>query len=206
MKFGYARVSTREQHLEQQIDALMNYGVEHKNIYREHVSGQKSKRPQLDDLLDSLRTGDELVCWKLDRIGRNYIHLEQTIRGLDERGIKLVSLTEAVDTTTPSGKLFYRMMSIFNEFERDVIIERTLAGMARVKKSGKRIGRSYSDSPILMQRVIDAKLGGATPAQIKEQYKKAAKLSDQTIYRWSKEYRERKPELMAHLSKAKDSE
>jgi len=185
--FGYARVSTREQHLGQQLDALETHGCD--KIFQEKVSGQRSSRPALRSLLDSLREGDTLVCWKLDRIGRDYLHLEKTIRQLEADGVQLISLTENVDTSTPSGKLFYRMMSVFAEFEIDVTRERSAAGVDRARKAGKRIGRSYSGDRKLMELICNALIAGATVPQIKVMYKKAP--SSPTVYRWKKKLRER---------------
>lgn len=203
MIIGYARVSTREQHLGQQIDALNEYGCE--KVYTEKVSGQSSKRPVLESVIEALRDNeDTLVFWRLDRVGRDHIHLEQTIKALDERGITLVSLKENLDTKTASGKLMYRIMGVMATFELDLICERTEAGMNRARSEGKRIGRTYSESPILMWRCIQYKMAGYTPAKIQKKFPKAP--SDQTIYRWTKKWKERDPDICAHLAKVEKTE
>jgi len=103
MKIGYARVSTREQHLEQQIEALEKYGCD--RIYTEKVSGQSSKRPMLNQVMETLREGDTMVFWRLDRVGRSLIHLEQTITELKSRGVNMVSLKENLDIESATGKV-----------------------------------------------------------------------------------------------------
>jgi DNA invertase Pin-like site-specific DNA recombinase len=139
MKIGYARVSTADQHLRMQEDALKNAGCE--DIYADVISGVKSKRPGLDKALSYLREGDTLVVWKLDRLGRSIQHLIQTIKALQDKKINFKSLQENIDTVTSGGKLIFHIFSALAEFERDLIQERTQAGLKAARARGKMGGR-----------------------------------------------------------------
>jgi DNA invertase Pin-like site-specific DNA recombinase len=139
MDIGYARVSTGEQTLDLQLDALGKAGCG--KIYQETASGAKAERPVLQDVLGYLRAGDTLVVWRLDRLGRSLKHLIETVSLLAERGIGFKSLTEQIDTTTPGGKLVFHIFGALAEFERDVIRERTQAGLAAARARGRLGGR-----------------------------------------------------------------
>ena len=139
MKIGYARVSTKEQSFDLQLDALRKAGC--KKIYQETVSGAKAARVQLDLMLDNLRAGDVLVIWKLDRLGRSLRHLVELIHGLMEKGVGLKSLNDPIDTTTPQGRLSFNLFASLAEFERDLIRERTQAGLSAARARGRRGGR-----------------------------------------------------------------
>jgi DNA invertase Pin-like site-specific DNA recombinase len=139
MKIGYARVSTKEQSFDLQLDALRKAGC--KKIYQETVSGTKAARLQLDLMLDNLRAGDVLVIWKLDRLGRSLRHLVELIHGLMEKGVGLKSLNDPIDTTTPQGRLSFNLFASLAEFERDLIRERTQAGLSAARARGRRGGR-----------------------------------------------------------------
>jgi len=141
MLLGYARVSTDDQNLEPQIDQLIAAGVDPSNIYQEHVSGAKTKRPELQNLMRAMRDGDILVICKLDRLGRSTMDLLKIADQLKERGIELRSLSDCIDTTTPAGKLLYTMLAAFAEFERNLISERTKAGLKAARARGARGGR-----------------------------------------------------------------
>lgn len=117
MKFGYARVSTHEQILDLQIDALKAAGCE--RIYQEKASGSKAERPELMRMLDQLRTGDTVIIWKLDRLGRSLAHLIKLVSDLEDQGVGLLSLNDPIDTTTPQGRLVFRIFASLAEFERD---------------------------------------------------------------------------------------
>jgi DNA invertase Pin-like site-specific DNA recombinase len=125
---GYARVSTTDQHPRLQVDALERAGCY--RVFTETASGARSDRPTLGQVLDQLRPGDTVVVWNLDRLGRSLRHLVDTVTGLAERGIGFCSLREAIDTTTPGGKLVFHVFAALAEFERDLIRERTSAGLA----------------------------------------------------------------------------
>src|SRR6476619_1771940 len=139
MDIGYARVSTGEQTLDLQLDALQQAGCG--KIYQETASGAKADRPVLEDVLSYLRPGDTLVVWRLDRLGRSLQHLIAVVAGLEERGIGFKSLTEQIDTTTPGGKLIFHVFGALAEFERDLIQERTQAGLAAARARGRMGGR-----------------------------------------------------------------
>lgn len=137
---GYARVSTAEQNLDLQIEALQKIGC--LKIFTDIASGAKSDRPGLEEALNYLREGDTLVVWKLDRLGRSLAHLLQVIESLSQRNIQFKSITDsAIDTTTPSGQLMLSMIAALSEFERNLIRERTKEGLAVAKARGRKGGR-----------------------------------------------------------------
>lgn len=136
---GYARVSTDEQNLDLQIDALMEAGC--KRVFRDVGSGSLKHRPELGACFDYLRTGDTLVVWRLDRLGRGLKHLIEAIDGLHTREVGFRSLTEAIDTTTPAGRLQFHIFGALAEFERELIRERTRAGLAAARARGRLGGR-----------------------------------------------------------------
>jgi DNA invertase Pin-like site-specific DNA recombinase len=139
MLIGYARVSTLEQRLDLQQDALRDAGCE--RIFTDSVSGAKNERPGLSQALSACRAGDILVVWKLDRLGRSLSHLVETVQALAERGIGLRSLQEQLDTSTSGGKLIFHIFASLAEFERDLIRERTNAGLAAARARGRKGGR-----------------------------------------------------------------
>ncbi|WHY65368.1 recombinase family protein [Neobacillus sp. SuZ13] len=146
MKLGYARVSTDDQDMLMQFEALKAAGVKEDNIFKEHVSGMKKDRPELKRMLEYAREGDEIVVFKLDRISRSLKHLEELVEEFQTRGIDFISLREKIDTTTAMGKLFFRVMGAIAEFERDVISERTKEQLAAKKKNGIKLGRPVVDN------------------------------------------------------------
>jgi len=140
MLIGYARISTIDQNLNLQLDALKAAGCE--NIYQdEGISGVNAKRPGLTRALKHLSRDDVLVVWKLDRLGRSMRHLIELTTMFDDKGIGFRSLSDAIDTSTPGGKLYFHLMGAFAEFERNLISERTKAGMAAAKARGVKMGR-----------------------------------------------------------------
>jgi DNA invertase Pin-like site-specific DNA recombinase len=136
---GYARVSTTDQHPQLQVDALQHAGCY--RILTETASGARTDRPVLEQVLDQLRPDDTLVVWKLDRLGRSLRHLVDTITSMTDRGVGFRSLQEAIDTTTPGGKLVFHVFAALAEFERDLIRERTAAGLAAARARGRHGGR-----------------------------------------------------------------
>lgn len=138
---GYARVSTEEQSLALQVDALKRAGVLDDDIHVEKVSGAASKRPMLDWALKCLRPGDTFVVWKMDRIARSLVDLLRRMKQIDDAKAGFKSLTESIDTTTPGGRLVMHVMGAISEFERDLIRERTRAGVAAAKARGQRVGQ-----------------------------------------------------------------
>ncbi len=139
MKLGYARVSTNDQNPQSQIDELTRYGCD--KIFVEHASGAKVDRPELNNLIEFARDGDTIVVWKLDRLARSLKQLIKTVEHLEDRQIGFVSLTEAMDTTTPGGKLIFHVFGALAEFERGIITERTCAGLKAAKARGRLGGR-----------------------------------------------------------------
>jgi DNA invertase Pin-like site-specific DNA recombinase len=142
---GYARVSTTDQNPDLQIDALKAAGCS--RIFTDKASGALDRRPKLDQVLDHLRAGDTLVVWRLDRLGRSLRHLIDTVGQLAERGVGFRSLTEGIDTTTPSGRLVFHIFGSLAEFERELIRERTNAGLAAARARGRKGGRPVSMTP-----------------------------------------------------------
>jgi len=157
MKFGYARVSTEEQNLDLQIDALIKIGVLEKNIVLDKVSGSTSVRPNFERLLNKLREGDELYVWKLDRMARSLIHLTKLLNEFKEEGIAFKSITEPfIDTTnkSPHSGFLINMFASLAEFERDLIRERTKAGLASARARGKVLGHPRGLSAKAKQKAI----------------------------------------------------
>jgi DNA invertase Pin-like site-specific DNA recombinase len=141
MLVGYARVSTQDQDPALQLDALSGAGCE--RVFTEKASGASRDRPELKAALSYLRKGDSLVVWKLDRLARSMRQLIETVAMLEERGIGLRSLTEAIDTTTAGGRLVFHIFGALAEFERAVIRERTRAGLAAARARGRKGGRPF---------------------------------------------------------------
>ncbi len=142
---GYARVSTADQNPDLQHDALAAAGVA--RVFTDRAPGVLDRRPQLDALLDYLRPSDVLVVWRLDRLGRSVRHLTETVNTLAGRGVGFRSLTEGIDTTTPAGKLVFHIFAALGEFERDLIRERTNAGLAAARARGRKGGRRPKMTP-----------------------------------------------------------
>ena len=138
-KVGYARVSTAQQSPQLQIDALQSAGCQ--KIYQEMASGAKAQRPQLEEMLAQLRSGDVLVVWKLDRLGRSLTHLVQLVNQLLEQDVGLQSLNDPIDTTSAQGRLMFNIFASLAEFERELIGERTQAGLKSARARGRSGGR-----------------------------------------------------------------
>lgn len=136
---GYARVSTLDQDLALQLDALTIAGCA--RVFEDHASGVRTDRAGLQAALDYVRDGDVLVTWKLDRLGRSLPHPIETVAALDKRGVGFRSITEAIDTTTPGSRLVFHLLGALGQFERDLIQERTRAGLAAAAARGRTGGR-----------------------------------------------------------------
>lgn len=141
--FGYARVSTEAQNLDRQLDALKNYGVD--IIYNEKITGTKKNRPELTKLLDRITEGDTVVVESLSRLGRSTKDLIELTEIFQSKGVNLVSLKEAIDTNSPTGKLLFTLMSAIAQFERDVIADRTREGLKSARARGRTGGRPRAD-------------------------------------------------------------
>jgi DNA invertase Pin-like site-specific DNA recombinase len=142
---GYARVSTNDQNAEAQLDALAKAGC--LKVFTDKASGAIDERPELKRMLDQLRPGDTVVCLRLDRLGRNLRHLIQTVESLGEQGVGFKSLTEGIDSTTPAGRLLFHLLGSIAQFERDLIAERTRAGLEAARARGRKGGRPTVMSP-----------------------------------------------------------
>ena len=136
---GYARVSTLDQDPALQLDALAAAGCA--KVFEDRASGARSDRPGLRQALDYVREGDVLVVWKLDRLGRSLAHLIETVAALEQRGVGFRSIIEAIDSTTPSGRLVFHLFGALGQFERDLIRERTRAGLVAAAARGRKGGR-----------------------------------------------------------------
>ncbi|TYC64484.1 recombinase family protein [Rhodobacterales bacterium] len=151
-RIGYARVSTKDQRLSMQLDALQQAQCE--PIYKDHgVSGSKGSRPGLDAMLSDIKPNDTVVVYKLDRLGRSVLHLSDLLVKFQEEGIHFMSLSEGINTATPGGKLVFHLFSAFAEFQRDTILENTLCGLEAAKKRGSRLGRPRILGP---QAIVEA--------------------------------------------------
>jgi DNA invertase Pin-like site-specific DNA recombinase len=174
---GYARVSTEEQNLDLQFDALEAAGC--KLVFRDVGSGSLKHRPQLDACVDYLRTGDTLVVWRLERLGRGLKHLIESIDGLHVREVGFRALTEAIDTTTPAGRLQFHIFGALAEFEREVIRERTRAGLVAARARGRLGGRPSS---VTAERLAAAEAMRARQHSMRE-IAAALGVSRATLYR-----------------------
>jgi DNA invertase Pin-like site-specific DNA recombinase len=177
---GYARVSTLEQNVDLQHAALAAAGCN--RIFTDQgVSGTTASRPELDKLLDHLRRGDEVVVWKLDRLGRNTRNLLSLIDDLEGRGVHFRSVTEGISTTGPMGRAMLTVMSAFAQLERDQLVERTRAGVAVAAEHGRRAGRrEVTAADARVKRARDLKAQGLAPADIG----KIIGVSRATVYRY----------------------
>ena len=181
MEYGYARVSTEDQTYNLQIDALQRYGVKSENIIVETVSGgvAPDKREELSTLIEKLQAEDTLVVWKLDRLGRSALDMLSLDMLFRERKIKLVSLTEGVDTDTPAGQFYYSILAALAQMERATIRERINAGLAAARLRGKTLGRPRKLRTDIIRQVQLLKRHGETISCIV----KALKISRATVYR-----------------------
>ena len=161
--FGYARVSTEQQNLDRQLDALKRYGAEH--IYNEKMTGTKRERPELNNLIERLTPGDTVVIESLSRLGRSTKDLIELMELFQNRGVNLVSLKENIDTTSSTGKLVNPIMSAIAQFERDIIADRTCEGLKSARARGKNGGRPKTASDKVKQAV---KLYGTGQYSVKE--------------------------------------
>lgn len=177
-QIGYARVSTGDQHLDLQRDALEETGVE--RFFEESASGADRERPQLAAALDYVREGDTLVVWRLDRLGRSLSHLLSVVEGLRERGVHLRSLQEGIDTSTATGRMTLSIFGALAEFERELIRERTHAGLAAARARGRKGGRPTAITPY-KARSIRALLDARTPIS---EIAASLGVSRASIYRW----------------------
>ena len=161
---GYARVSTTDQQPHLQVDALDRAGCY--RVFTETASGARTDRPVLEQVLDQLRPGDTLVVWKLDRIARSLRHLLDTVTGMAEHEVGFCSLQEQVDTTTPGGKLVFHVFAALAEFERDLVRERTSAGLAAARARGRFEHPAMSGLVIMFPQPNGSEGGGDTVRRV----------------------------------------
>jgi DNA invertase Pin-like site-specific DNA recombinase len=178
MRIGYARVSTRDQNLEMQLDALNKAGC--KRVFTDKLSGAQVERPGLQEALSHLREADTLVVWKLDRLGRSVKGLVDLVNELETQKVHFQSVTDGVDTKTPAGRFFFHVMASLAQMERELILERTRAGLDAARCQG-RIGgrkRQMTDSKVQAARKL---LASGTPPQ---EVAHSLGVSVPTLYRW----------------------
>ncbi len=175
---GYARVSTQDQNLDLQIEALTKAGC--KRICSDKISGSRAERPGLTKALEMLREGDTLIVWKLDRLGRSVKNLVDLVGELHKQGIQFKSLTDAIDTGTPSGRFFFHVMASLAEMERELTVERTRAGLEVARQLGRKGGRKrkMTDSKIESAKKLLA--SGIPPRDVATNLG----ISVPTLYRW----------------------
>jgi DNA invertase Pin-like site-specific DNA recombinase len=178
MLIGYARVSTQDQNLELQREALAKAGCQ--KVFEDKVSGTRADRPGLGKTLEMLREGDTLVVWKLDRLGRSVKQLVELVSALHKQNVQFKSLTDSIDTGTPSGRFFFHVMASLAQMERELVVERTRAGLEVARALGRTGGRkrSMTDSKIASAKRLLA--SGVPPRDVA----KDLGVSLATLYRW----------------------
>ena len=177
---GYARVSTQDQDLSLQIDSFKKNSIPEVNIFQDKISGSKKDRPGLKECLKFLKSGDTLVVWKLDRLGRSLQDLIQIVQDLKKKGIEFKSITEAIDTSNPGGELIFHMFGALAQFERAQIRERTNAGLQSARAKGRKGGRpKITKDDNSVKTIKQMHESGCSPEQIAE----ALNISKRTVYR-----------------------
>ena len=178
MLIGYARVSTLDQNLDLQIDALTKAGC--KRIFNDKISGSRAERPGLTKALEMLREGDTLIVWKLDRLGRSVKNLVDLVGELHQQGIQFKSLTDAIDTGTPSGRFFFHVMASLAEMERELTVERTRAGLEVARQLGRKGGRRRQMTESKIESAKKLLANGVPPRDVATNLG----VSVPTLYRW----------------------
>lgn len=178
MLIGYARVSTEDQQLDLQLEALQQAGC--KRIFSDKLSGTRVERPGLKDALSHLREGDTLVIWKLDRLGRSVKGLVDLVGEMERRGVHLKSITDGIDTSTPAGRFFFHVMASLAQMERELIVERTRAGLEMARKLGRVGGRKRSMTETKVAAAKQLLAGGMPPRDVAQNLG----VSVPTLYRW----------------------
>ncbi len=187
MLIGYARVSTHEQTLDLQLDALKSLGCSEDRIYTDKISSSKEYRPGLKQALNQLRDGDTLIVWRLDRLGRSLQELISLVNTIHAKGAGFKSLTENMDTTTSGGKLVFHFFGALAEFERDIIRERTRAGLDAARARGRKGGRPRLEADNVKRKKIEmAKALYADPSHSIEDICKTLHISRATLFRYVK--------------------
>jgi DNA invertase Pin-like site-specific DNA recombinase len=183
----YARVSTTGQNPELQIDAARKLGVRSADLYVERASGARKDRPELAKALAACKPGDTFACWKLDRVARSLSHLTKLIEDLDQRKVKFRTVEDGLSTEGSTGKLVLHMLGAVAQFERDLILERTRAGLAVARKNGKRLGPPVKWDPSMARRARELMDKGEMSA---EEVACTFKVSRRTLFRGLKAARD----------------
>ncbi|RDV13321.1 recombinase family protein [Pontibacter diazotrophicus] len=182
MKIGYARVSTQDQKLELQLDALTQHGCG--QIFREKKSGKSKERPELEKMINQLRSGDTVVVWKLDRLGRSLRDLIDLVSEFKERGVEFVSLQDGINTATPTGRFTFNIFASLAEFEREIIRERTKAGLDSANARGKKGGRPTGLSKAALEKAKSARILFDSGTKTVEEIAKILSIGRATCYRY----------------------
>lgn len=178
MRIGYARVSTEDQNLALQTDALEKSGCD--RLFSDKASGSRTDRPGLKEALSHLRAGDTLVVWKLDRLGRGVKGLVDLVTGLEAKKIHFQSLTDQIDTSTPAGRFFFHVMASLAQMERELIIERTRAGLEAARRKGRIGGRKRRMTESKVESARQLLASGVPPGEVAQNLG----VSIPTLYRW----------------------
>jgi DNA invertase Pin-like site-specific DNA recombinase len=184
MKIGYARVSTKDQNLDLQIEALQKAGCE--KIFEEKISGSTKSRSELDKMVEQFRSGDELYVWRLDRLGRSLKHIIDLVLALSEKGIIIKGLADGVDTSTINGRLFLNLMASLAEYERELIRERTKAGLQSARARGRLGGRPKGFSKENISKLLLMRSVYRNAKKSPEEIYTALGLTRATFYRYAK--------------------
>ncbi len=177
MIYGYARVSTADQNLDRQRDALYRYGID--QIFCEKISGTKRNRPELDQMLGTIQEGDTIVIESLSRLGRSVKNLAELMEQLNEKGVRLVSLKETIDTTSSTGRLLFTILSSLAQFEADVLRERTREGLNAARARGRCGGRPKTDPKVVQKAVALYKTNQYSVTEVTD----LTGISKNTLYR-----------------------
>ena len=178
MLIGYARVSPRDQNLALQLEALSQAGCE--RIFQDQVIGRQAERPGLNQTLNTLRENDTLVVWKLDRLGRSVKQLVDLVGDLSKRGVHFKSLTDSIDTGTPSGRFFFHVMASLAEMERELTVERTRMGLEVARRMGRKGGRKRRMTDSKIESAKKLLISGVPPKDVA----RTLGVSIPTLYRW----------------------
>ena len=178
MLIGYARVSTEAQSLALQLDALAQAHCQ--RVFTDKASDTNSNRPGLTEALSHLREGDVLVIWKLDRLGRTVKGLVDFVSELADRGVQFLSLTDGIDTATPTGRFFFHVMASLAQMERELLVERTNAGLEAARQRGRLVGRKRRMTPSKIDAAKKLLASGVSPREVAQNLG----VSVPTLYRW----------------------
>ncbi|GAA5087078.1 recombinase family protein [Chryseobacterium ginsengisoli] len=184
MKIGYARVSTKDQNLDLQIEALEKAGCE--KIYQEKISGTTKNRPELDKMIEQFREGDELYVWRLDRLGRSLKNIIDLVLSLSDKGIIIKGLVDGVDTSTINGRLFLNLMASLSEYERELIRERTNAGLQAARSRGRLGGRPKGYAKETISKLLVMRSIYKNPTLAPKEIYEPLGLTRATFYRYAK--------------------